>query len=293
MDEPFARLRARFLFLWGAVAAVLAVTIVQAVWPGSLDGSGDASPWPNAVVVSAGSALLFALTALQARRAGLRVAHVYGRFPSGIEPLRLSVLALPLIGVAFIGVYVVFAPLSMVFPEATQAWLFANLPAFYSAGPPYPAAANLIGIASMTVVGPFAEEWFFRGLLLRRWSHKWGVAPGVIGSSLVFGLLHQEILGGFVFGVAMCALAARYRSLWAPTIVHVANNAIVACLTIADAHGLLGSGQMSSVAELRAAWWLPVTGLVLAVPGIVYVWRRWIPIASWPVDRPSDTLAEV
>lgn len=278
--SPFARIKARSLILWLGVAVVLCVVGLSIAWPWVLASSDEPDPWPDAVLTFLQSGLLVIVGVLHARGAGLRIGDLFRYSPSGRETLSLAALALPLIGVALVGSYVLYAPLSLAFPDAIHYWLFEDLPVFYSATEPIPVAGNIAGIVAMSVAAPVAEEWFFRGLLLPRWSYKWGPVGGVIGSSLLFALGHAEILGGFVFAVAMCAVYARYQTLWAPIIVHVTNNAFVAGLTILSAHGT-DVGEFFTVAEMRAAWWWPAIGLVVALAGIPYVRRTWVPMSTW------------
>jgi hypothetical protein len=107
----------------------------------------------------------------------------------------------------------------------------------------------------------------------------------VLASSLVFALLHADILGGMVFAIFMCALCARHRSVWAPTIVHVANNALGWCLGVLDAHYVFFP-ELDTVGQLRAAWWLPTIGLLLVLPWALRVRGRYGPISSWDFTTP-------
>lgn len=285
---PVGQVRARFLIAWMILATVLTLIPVAVIWPQWLDGESK-TPTPEAISGLAISLLIFAVPALRARKAGLVIGSLYGRLPGRMIP-RLAVLAPPMFGAAVVGIYVLFAPLSLAFPEATQAWLFEDQAVLYAAGPPYPWLGNLLGLVAVVIAAPFAEEWFFRGLLLRRWSHKWGPVGGVLMTSLLFGLAHTDILGGLVFGVFMCALYARYRSLWAPSIVHAANNGLAWGLGAVDAHYPIPLG-LDTVEQLRAAWWLPAVGLLLVLPLALRFHRQYGAISSWNfAPRPDDSL---
>lgn len=54
---------------------------------------------------------------------------------------------------------------------------------------------------------PIAEELFFRGLFLRAVAKRWGVIPGAIASSVIFGMFHAQggglIHAGFIVAVTM------------------------------------------------------------------------------------------
>ncbi len=92
------------------------------------------------------------------------------------------------------------------------------------------ATLGVILFALVVVVGaPFAEELFFRGLVLRAMEKTWGTTVALIGSSVVFGITHLQLLqfpaltaAGLVFG----ALAVRTGRLGAPILAHMAFNAV-------------------------------------------------------------------
>lgn len=95
----------------------------------------------------------------------------------------------------------------------------------------------LLGMTLMVgILGPFAEELMFRGVLFR-WlrSHFsfWGAA---IISSVIFGLFHVEpslIAGTAVLGLCAAYVYEKSGSLWAPFLVHAINNAVKVILLYA------------------------------------------------------------
>lgn len=98
-------------------------------------------------------------------------------------------------------------------------------------------AATLLWIGVGVVVGGFCEELLFRGFLLNRiaaalGNQWWGVAMGILGQAVVFGMLHLYA-GAFacvyagIFGVAMGVFyLISGRNLWPLMIVHAAWDAI-------------------------------------------------------------------
>jgi len=278
---PFARIKGRHLVLW-LVASFVITILVHILAPVPHHGDRRDNLLPDAVDALAFSTTLFAGAWLLARAAGLSFRGTYGDLPSARVMARLCALAFPLLGLAFVTTYLVYAPLSLVFPDGVQAWLFEDAFVFYSASHPYPLAGNALILLAGVVAAPIAEEWFFRGLLWRRWAHRSGAVQATLASSALFGLLHVDPIGAFVFGLVMCAVYARYGTLWAPTIVHGAGNGLVWALSVLDAHGVL-STELDSVAQLRAAWWLPIAGVVLAAPWL-FRWRaRYGPMSGWRV----------
>jgi membrane protease YdiL (CAAX protease family) len=280
-----SRLRARVLVPLLIVASVIAAIVTAWAWPASVDRPDTAAPWPTAVGIALQSALILLLAARHAGRAGAGLGAALGPWRADLPVVWLAAASTATLGLAFVSTYAVFVPLSYLFPDGVRWWLFEDQPVAYSADLPSAAAGNLVAIFGVVVLGPVAEEWFFRGLLLRRWAYRWGPAHGVIWSSLLFGIAHSDPVGGFLFAVAACGVYAHYQSLWAPVILHMAHNGIATGLMMADAHGVLGSIQLESVADLRALWWLPVVGAVAATPWVWHAGRTWKSMSQWAPVR--------
>jgi membrane protease YdiL (CAAX protease family) len=85
-------------------------------------------------------------------------------------------------------------------------------------------------LATVVVIGaPIVEELFFRGLVLRSLLRRWGATASVIGSALLFGVVHLELLQlpalvmlGLVLGVLAVRTGRLGPSIWA----HGAFNAV-------------------------------------------------------------------
>jgi membrane protease YdiL (CAAX protease family) len=89
----------------------------------------------------------------------------------------------------------------------------------------------------LVIGAPVVEELFFRGLLLRSLDRRYGVPAAVLGSALVFGLAHYELLqlpALILFGVVLAVLAERTGRLGPGIAAHAAfNAATVLSLTLA------------------------------------------------------------
>ena len=68
------------------------------------------------------------------------------------------------------------------------------------------------------------EEFLFRGVILHRFTVKWGVEWAVLASSIIFGLLHSDIIGAFIFALVMCILYIKTASILVPIVAHMINN---------------------------------------------------------------------
>ncbi|MDQ3630601.1 MAG: CPBP family intramembrane metalloprotease [Actinomycetota bacterium] len=98
--------------------------------------------------------------------------------------------------------------------------------------------ALLAAALLVTVVAPFAEEVFFRGYVfgaLRNWKGMW---IGALLSGLIFGAIHVgsapdplylPLLA--VFGIVLCLLYVKTRSLYPCIVLHAVNNCLAFAAT--------------------------------------------------------------
>ncbi len=87
------------------------------------------------------------------------------------------------------------------------------------------------------LAGPFAEEVFFRGFVLKGLSHRWRPLTGLLVSAAIFSIAHASLaifIPIFVAGLLLGWLYLRTGSLWGSVWVHGAQNgvAFVAALTL-------------------------------------------------------------
>lgn len=88
----------------------------------------------------------------------------------------------------------------------------------------------IIEIVMITILAPIVEEFFFRGVILQRLIKKSSVWGGILISSLLFGILHADIIGAFLFGVITALLVIRTGNLLIPILLHMLNNTIAVVL---------------------------------------------------------------
>jgi membrane protease YdiL (CAAX protease family) len=95
---------------------------------------------------------------------------------------------------------------------------------------PQTSTAGLLVIAFLgSLIAPFAEELFFRGVLFKWLRQHMGVWASALISAAIFGLGHAflpAMASAFVLGVAMAVAYEYSRSLWVPIFIHVINNTI-------------------------------------------------------------------
>jgi len=162
-------------------------------------------------------------------------ASLFGSIPSGTQiwsGLKLTAFTFIF---SFAAIYIVFYPLTFISEPFVKFWLIDLSPIIYFTDlrrDPVPGSlevpffANLLGFVSICVIAPLTEELAFRGLLLHRWAAKWGIWPAIFTSSALFGLVHPDVLGAFVFGVAMSIIYLKTQSLVLVIGCHAANNAV-------------------------------------------------------------------
>ena len=89
---------------------------------------------------------------------------------------------------------------------------------------------NPIGILTMCLIGPIAEEMLVRGVVLRKMM-RWNINSWypIIISSLLFGFIHinpAQIPGAILGGILMAWITYRTKSLIPAIIIHIVNNSL-------------------------------------------------------------------
>lgn len=102
-------------------------------------------------------------------------------------------------------------------------------------------ASAVVLVVVVVLVAPFAEEVAFRGVLLPALGARWGSVAAVLGSSVLFALIHMSpflfvpiLVASLVFGW----LFVRFESLWPAFLCHALFNGAAVVLALA----LRGSG---------------------------------------------------
>ncbi|PER63516.1 CPBP family intramembrane glutamic endopeptidase [Priestia megaterium] len=116
--------------------------------------------------------------------------------------------------------------LSFIFPDYVAEMLSEDVPM-----PSNNFQYILLGI-NICLVGPIAEEFIFRGLLLKRLAKKTNIIASAIITNLIFGLIHSDIIGASMFGFILTLLFLKTDNLLVPIISHILNNTILMVLSI-------------------------------------------------------------
>ena len=97
---------------------------------------------------------------------------------------------------------------------------------------PMPESGILLAfeIIMITILAPIVEEFIFRGVILKRLIKKTSVWGGILLSSLLFGVLHADLIGAFLFGIITALLVLRTGNLLIPILLHMLNNTLAVIL---------------------------------------------------------------
>ena len=277
VPPPFCHLRARALLPLSILMAGGFAMLAQ-LHPGGRDFIE--SPIGATLILYGGIVVVLLIAARSAR---LDWHRLLGAWLPRSE-WQLSAIAFPLAATAYGGFWLLWGPLSLVAPEFVRSYALEGIPDLLTRDDPARLALDIVAIV---VVAPVVEEILFRGFLLHRWAGRWGTATGVILSSAVFAVLHVELIGHFIFGVAMCALYVRTRSLWMPIAAHAVNNAFALSLAFPDALGAAPPAP-TTVEEFRAEWPVGVIALLLGVAGLAWFWRRFGWPGAWRLPYAQD-----
>lgn len=93
----------------------------------------------------------------------------------------------------------------------------------------------IVNVIAIAIVAPIVEELIFRGLVLTRFQKGMPTVVAAILSSLLFGLVHGQILWmsyAFVLGLILSFVFIRTKSLVSSILLHFAFNSFSACLMV-------------------------------------------------------------
>lgn len=234
-EELTAELRRRFgPSLEWALGVAAGLVVVSAAWLAVVTRRREEGPgwWISATwagLAPVGLSVIIFSSAWAAVTAALLLAAIvaslpatrrkdYFSAPEQARRLPLTVIGALLITYAVQGAYMGVLTWLDRAPQAQEVALFLVGTGW---------ADSLMRFALFALAVPMIEEIAFRGYLLdvasRRMRRGWAIAL----VSLLFGLIHGWIfaLPLAVFGACASVLREKHRSLWAPILLHVLNNA--------------------------------------------------------------------
>ncbi len=260
--SAFDSIRVRHWFWWWLVGLGAALALLAA----------NAAP----VGVFYAAQLIFAgwLFWLE-KRHHLDVARLLGPRPRSWAEARVVLLGLVMPAVSLSATVALYGALSYLAP-AYVAGLLQDLQQYgrslASAGA-FPLLQNLLLVLAVVGTGPILEEMGFRGVILHRWTRKWGLVPAALLTSLFFCLLHLNLPGTFLLGLVLCAVYVRTGSLWLAIGLHAANNLAALLVGLLPGAARIAAGVLTP-ADLRRGLPWAVATLAVALPPLgIYVLR--------------------
>jgi len=128
---------------------------------------------------------------------------------------------------------------------------------------------------ALVVLAPLGEEYICRGVLFGSLRQRYGTTVAVVLSALFFGILHVHpvaVINATMMGLVLAFVYAISRTLWAPILLHAANN-LTAYLFL-----LYGYDQVGFSDLLAGHPWLYAAAyagaLVLTVCSIGWLWYK-------------------
>lgn len=215
--SPFDLLHARTLIL-----GLLGLSVLAAI---PLAGTGRGGTlWVANLLYLAGLGYAVWL----ARRRGVDLGRLLGPRVSLGAALRVLAVVPALTALNWGAAWLVFYPLSLLSPDFVRGWLESMDRAF-------PATEGFLDrsllVISLVVIAPVVEEFVFRGLLLHRWSRKWGMVRGIFASTAAFAVLHFSPVGIFLLGLGLAAIYVRTGSLRLAIAAHGLNNLLALAMS--------------------------------------------------------------
>jgi CAAX protease family protein len=134
---------------------------------------------------------------------------------------------------------------------------------------------SILYAVTAIVLAPVVEELLFRGLLLGRWTTKWGIRRAILASATLFAVLHPDIVGAFIFALCMSAMYLKSRTLLAPILSHALYNSVIVAWSFFPPDRTNTEGRADrevSHSTLLGA----VELLVITLPLLIYyIYRNW------------------
>ena len=131
----------------------------------------------------------------------------------------------------------------------------------------------VLQLLTTCVCAPLVEELLFRGLVHRRLRKVFNVAPAMIVSSLLFGIIHGNVIQGiyaFLIGMICAYVYEKFKTIWAPIILHASANTLAIVSTF-----LATSSESSEGMGLNIGWYMLYVVLLLAGTfGLLFLLER-------------------
>jgi len=127
-------------------------------------------------------------------------------------------------------------------------------------------AGMAFAIVMLVIVGPVIEEILYRGILLNHWKSRLGVRVAVALSTILFALVHEQVLWAICFGLLLSFVYLRTGSLWITIGVHSLNNTVALIwMVVAYKAGAVYQPTLQTRVPLAIA------STILGLVGVVFI----------------------
>ena len=221
-------------------------------------------------------------------RSGLSYKLLFGPCPKLATFRRYILWVIPLVIFSIVVIYLQYGLLHYLVPEIAEWWFIDSSPSFVPPDSQEEFRINVFELFTIVLIAPVVEEFFVRGILLTRWSIKWGTPKAILMSSLLFSILHTDIIGAFFAGYVLSILYIRTKSLLIPISIHMANNLIASAIQFIPTH-IQEDPQHEThfVLQESDAIVLMVFAVIIISWAINIVWKNF-PKESWRVPYLAD-----
>lgn len=267
----FRSLKTRTLLAIFAVSVIIPVAahfMVTALWQEAEDSTGF-----FAVLASLVYLLVALLIFLVLRNRALSPHFTLGAKPRQIGAIRYCLYAIPMIATAIACIFLLFLPLSYVWPEFVKSYLLDEPGILLWKTDLDSTVYNIFMVFLLAILAPVMEEVLFRGFLLNRWRVKYNASTGIFFSSLLFGVLHTDVLGATIFGVVMSVIYMKTNSLYGPIIIHMANNTLAIVSEVFFA-AIYGPDEEWTLPQFQSEWPYGVIAGLIAIPWLIWFYRN-------------------
>ena len=221
-------------------------------------------------------------------RSGLSYKQLFGRCPKLSTFRRYILWVIPLVIFSIVVFYLQYLPLHYLVPEIADRWFFDSSPSFVPPDSQEDFITNVFEVFTIVLLAPVVEEFFVRGILLTRWSIKWGTPKAILMSSLLFGILHTNIIGTFFAGYVLSILYIRTKSLLIPISIHMANNLIASAIDFVPTPiEEVPQHETHIVLQESDALLLMVLAVIIISWAMNIIWKNF-PKESWRVPYLAD-----
>lgn len=275
------------ILAWIALVIGLGVFVMISLRIAGLDVLGADEKLAKLFVLTASMIAMPLSAAIFSIPLGVRWGRLIGKLPKLSELFYGFGSGLSLVGGGIFFAYIYFGCLSTIAPEYVEGILNNDFLQFVLEGN-HQALINGLIVLNLVVFAPICEEIVFRGFLFTRWRRKWGPVRAAVGVSVLFAVAHPNILGFFVFSLAMCAMYIRFRSLIVPMLAHASNN-LIALILPAGELDAANAGQPFTLEDFFADWWWWAIGLVIFVPWAIRLFHFTPSVSRWTPPYAEDS----